>query len=77
MCMARYGDLDYGWLTKHGFGLGVCLFALGVAGSVAGPALFGPLPGWEQTLLADSEIAGILIAFLSVMLFGIVLPLTE
>jgi hypothetical protein len=75
--MARYGDLDYGWLTKHGFGLGVALFALGVVGAVAGPALFGPLPGWEQTLFADSEIAGILIAFLSVMLFGIVLPLTE
>jgi hypothetical protein len=75
--MARYGDLDYGWLTKHGFGLGVALFALGVAGAAAGPALFGPLPGWERTLFVESEIAGILIAFLSVVLFGIVLPLTE
>jgi hypothetical protein len=75
--MARYGDLDYGRLTKRGFGLGVALFALGVAGAAAGPALFGPLPSWEQTLFADSEIAGIIIAFLSVVLFGVVLPLTE
>jgi uncharacterized membrane protein YeaQ/YmgE (transglycosylase-associated protein family) len=75
--MARYGDLNYGWLTKHGFGLGVVLFVLGVVGSVAGPALFGPLPGWERTLLVGSEIAGIIIAFLPVVLFGVVLPLTE
>ena len=75
--MARYGDLDYGWLTKHGFGFGVALFVLGALGSIAGPALFGPLPGWETTLLTDSEIIGIVVAFLSVMLFGIVLPLTE
>lgn len=75
--MARYGDLDYGWLTKYGFGLGVALFVLGALGAVVGPALFGPLPGWEETLFTDSEIAGIVIAFLSVMLFGIVLPLTE
>ena len=75
--MARYGDLDYGWLTKYGFGLGVTLFVLGALGAIAGPALFGPLPGWEETLFTDSEIAGIVIAFLSVMFFGIVLPLTE
>ncbi|UOO94929.1 hypothetical protein MUK72_13270 [Halococcus dombrowskii] len=75
--MARYGDLNYGWLTKHGFGLGVALFVLGALGSIAGPALFGPLPGWEATLFTDSEVAGIVIAFFSVMFFGIVLPLTE
>jgi hypothetical protein len=75
--MARYGDLDYVRLTKAGFGLGVSLFAIGVLGAVAGPMLFGPLPGWEKTLLAESEVAGIVIAFSSVALFGIVLPLTE
>ena len=75
--MARYGDLDYAWLTKRGFGLGVFLFFVGVVGSVFGPALFGPLPDWEMALFAESEAAGILIAFFSVLVFGIVLPLTE
>lgn len=75
--MARYGDLNYGWLTKHGFGLGVVLFVVGVCGAVFGPAVFGPLPGWEKTLFVESEAVGILIAFLSVLVFGIILPLTE
>lgn len=42
--MARYGDLDYARLTKAGFALGVCLFALGAVGSALGPAMVGPLP---------------------------------
>jgi hypothetical protein len=75
--MARYGDLDYGWLTKYGFGLGVALFVLGALGSIAGTALFGSLPGWEAILFTDSEVVGIVVAFLSVMIFGIALPLTE
>ena len=75
--MARYGDLDYARLTKAGFALGVCLFALGAVGSALGPAMVGPLPNWERTLLVEGEVAGILIAFVSVFGFGIVLPLTE
>ena len=75
--MGRYGELDYGRLTKYGFGLGVFLFVLGVAGAFLGPAVFGPLPGWEEALFVESEATGIIVAFLSVVLFGIVLPLTE
>lgn len=75
--MGRYGDLDYGRLTKYGFALGVALFVCGAAGSAIGPAVAGPLPGWERTLLVDGEVAGILVAFVSVFGFGIVLPLTE
>ncbi|WP_049900334.1 DUF7860 family protein [Halococcus agarilyticus] len=75
--MGRYGDLNYARLTKTGFALGVGLFALGVAGSAIGPAIAGPLPGWERTLLVEGEVAGILVAFVSVFGFGIVLPLTE
>ena len=75
--MGRYGDLNHERLTKYGFALGVALFVLGAAGSALGPAVAGPLPGWEPTLLFDSEVAGILVAFVSVFGFGIVLPLTE
>lgn len=75
--MGRYGDLDYGRLTKYGFALGVVLFAPGAAGSAVGPAVAGSFPGWERTLLVDSEVVGILVAFVSVFGFGIVLPLTE
>lgn len=75
--MGRYGDLDYAWLTKSGFKLGVFLFVVGVAGTFLGPAVAGPLPGWEETLFVESEAVGILIAFFSVLVFGIVLPLTE
>ena len=75
--MGRYGDPDHARLMKAGFALGVCLFALGVVGSAIGPAVVGPLPGWERTLLVEGEVAGILVAFVSVFGFGIVLPLTE
>ena len=75
--MACYGDLDYERLTKGGFGLGVGLFALGVLGLVLLQPLVGPFPGWEEQLLVDSEALGIVVAFLSVLLFGIGLPLTE
>jgi len=75
--MARYGDLDYGRFTKGGFGLGIALFALGIAGSMVVPSVFGTVPGWESGLFVDSEAVGIVVAFLSVLLFGIALPLTE
>jgi hypothetical protein len=44
---------------------------------MVGPALFGPLPGWETMLLTDAEILGVLLALLSPLVFGIVLPLVE
>jgi hypothetical protein len=73
----RYGNLDYPRLTKTGFAFGVALFAFGVLGHVVGTAMYGTLPGWENVLLTDLEILGLLIAFFSPIVFGIVLPLTE
>ncbi|WP_266074983.1 DUF7860 family protein [Haladaptatus caseinilyticus] len=75
--MGRYGKLDYPKLTKAGFLLGVALIAIGALGEIAGPALFGPLPAWENMLLTDLEIVGILLGLLSPFVFGILLPLTE
>ena len=75
--MGRYGDLDYPQLTKTSFLLGLGLFALGGLGELIGHAYFAPLPGWEQTLLFDAEMLGLLVAFFAPIIFGIVLPLTE
>lgn len=44
---------------------------------MVGPALFGPLPGWETMLLADAEVLGVLVGLLSPLVFGLVLPLVE
>jgi hypothetical protein len=75
--MSRYGDLDYPRLTKLGAGLGLALFAVGAAGGVAGPALFGTLPTWERTLFFDFEALGVVLTLLSPFVFGVLLPLTE
>lgn len=75
--MGRYGKLDYPQLTKQSFLLGIGLFALGGLGELFGHAYLAPLPGWEQTLLFDAEVLGLLVAFFSPIVFGILLPLTE
>lgn len=59
--MGRYGDLDYGLLTKVGFFLGIGLFVVGAGGSTLGHSVYGTLPAWETTLFTYSEGAGILI----------------
>jgi hypothetical protein len=74
--MGRYGSLDYPRLTKGGVLFGLLLFAVGLLGQVAlgaSPAT----PAWELTLLFDLEAIGLLVAFFSPFVFGIVLPLTE
>jgi hypothetical protein len=75
--MGRYGSLDYPQLTKLGVVLGLSLFAVGAAGSIIGPSVFGPLPGWERTLLLDAEVIGVALTLMSPFVFGILLPLTE
>lgn len=75
--MGRYGNIDYPTVTKRAFLLGVGLFLVGAVGEIVGHAVFGPLPGWEQTLLLNAEIVGVLIAVVAPIVFGIVLPLTE
>ena len=70
-------SLDYPTLTKRGFALGVALFVIGALGE-AGLAVAGvTVPQWEQTLLFDMEILGILIGLLAPFVFGVLLPLTE
>lgn len=73
----RYGDLDYPRLTKRSFLAGLILFAVGAVGEFAIFAAGLQIPAWEETLLLDLEILGVLICLLSPFVFGIVLPLTE
>jgi len=75
--MASHRGIDYATWTKRSFLFGAGLFALAAAIELVAHAYFGQLPGWEETLLLDAEILGVLIALVSPFLFGIVLPLTE
>jgi hypothetical protein len=73
----RYGDIDYHHLTKSSVVFGVALFVAAALSKFAGAAVLGGLTGWETTLLANVELAGVAIAFAAPFVFGIVLPLTE
>jgi hypothetical protein len=73
----RYGDLDYPTLTKRSVLLGVALFLVGALGEAVIALMGLQVPGWEETLLFDLEVLGIVVAFLSVVVFGVALPLTE
>jgi len=75
--MGRYGNIDYPTMAKRGFLVGLALFLVGAVGGLVGPAVAGPLPQWETTLLFDLEVVGLLVGFFSPMLFGVALPLTE
>jgi hypothetical protein len=75
--MGRYGDIDYPTVTRRAFVLGVSLFLIGALGEVVGHAMFGTLPGWEETLLFEAEVVGVLLALLAPIVFGLILPLTE
>jgi hypothetical protein len=75
--MGHAKTIDYPRWTKRSFLFGVGLFALGALGELLASTLLGPLPGWEQMLLFDAEVLGLLIALFAPILFGIVLPLTE
>jgi hypothetical protein len=75
MCMAN-ATYDYPTLAKRGFALGVLLFALGAVGGFLSSTYF-VIPSWETTLLFDAEVIGVLVAFFSPLVFGIVLPLIE
>jgi hypothetical protein len=80
MTMTRGGrrtNLDYTRWLKRSFGAGVFAFVIGLVVLKFGPQVFGPLPGWEHTLLWDLSIVGLLVAFFSPFVFGVVLPLLE
>lgn len=73
----RYGKIDYATLTKRAFAAGAALFALGLLGELAISTLGMSVPNWEQTLLVDAEIAGVLVMLLSPFVFGVFMPLTD
>lgn len=74
MANARYDEAS---LAKYGFLAGVAMLVAGALGHAALPVLVGPLPGWENALLTDLEVLGILVGFVSVFGFGVFLPLTR
>jgi hypothetical protein len=72
-----YATRDYAPNAKLGFLAGLALWTVGALGGVVGPALFGPLPGWETMLLADAEVLGVPVGLLSLVVFGVELPPVE
>ncbi|WP_257299355.1 hypothetical protein [Haloarchaeobius sp. FL176] len=75
--MQQRNSVDYTRLTRVGFLLGLGLFVAGAGAELAGHAIWGTLPAWEETLLTDSVALGIIVAFCSVFGFGIAMPLME
>ncbi|WP_226010501.1 hypothetical protein [Halomicrobium salinisoli] len=75
--MSHTRDIDYPTTAKRLVALGIGLFLFGALGSAVGHAVFGSLPAWEETLLFDAEVLGIVIGMIGAFGFGIILPLTE
>lgn len=73
--MSRYGDIDYPTYIKRGVLLGLLLLVVGELGGYASQSF--SLPAWEEALFFDLAVVGFLVLFLSPLLFGLVLPLTE
>jgi len=74
--MGHVQSTDYAKRAKQGFLAGTCLFLVGALGELLAHT-YVSLPAWEETLLFDAIVLGTLIALLSVLVFGIVLPLAE
>lgn len=75
--MPRHGDIDYPTLTKRGVLLGISLFVGGMLGELAIHTAGITVPGWEETVLFDIEVLGVLLTLLCPFVCGILLPLTE
>lgn len=75
--MAHKSTRDYATSAKYGLGIGGILFAIGVLGQVVAPRLQGTLPDWELSIFIWFSVGGIVVALLSVFLFGVALPLIE
>ncbi|WP_330631341.1 DUF7860 family protein [Halocatena halophila] len=75
--MTHGSTVNHELLVKLGFSVGVGLFVLGAAGQGLLPAITGPLPSWEQSLLLGAEEVGLVVGFFSPFVFGILLPLIE
>lgn len=72
----RYGEMDYGSLTKGGVAVGAVLFAVGAIAEVTMGARGALSPTLDAALLT-MEFLGPVVALLSVVVFGIAMPLTE
>lgn len=72
----RYGVTDYGCMTKGGALLGGGLFAVGALAEYGLHATGGATETLD-TVFLTMEFLGPLIVLASVIVFGIVLPLTE
>jgi hypothetical protein len=70
-------NIDYEVWLKRSFLGGLAALIFSLLALKFGPQVFGPLPGWEQTLFWDLSVLGLLVAFFSPFVFGIVLPLLE
>ncbi|GAA0721008.1 putative YccA/Bax inhibitor family protein [Halorubrum trapanicum] len=75
--VGRYGDIDYSKATKRAFAVGAVLFTFGVVADVYLRSTGAAVPAWEQTLLVEAEMFGVLVMLLAPFVFGILLPLTE
>ena len=51
------------------------MFVIGGVGEVGGHVLYGNLPQWENMLFTEMIGLGILVAFLSFFVIGMLLPL--
>lgn len=69
--------MDYAALTKRGVLAGVALFLFGLVGELLIHTIDVGAAGTLDVALFSMEAAGILIAVLSVLVFGIALPLVE
>ena len=73
----RYRNLDYARWAKTGFVHGLVLLLGGATAEVVGHTFYETLPAWEESLFFYAEVAGVLVGFFSVWVFGVFLPLTE
>lgn len=73
--MGQYGDIDYPTYIKRGVLLGLTLLVVGELGGYASQSF--SMPAWEEALFFALAVIGLLVLFLSPLLFGLVLPLTE
>lgn len=74
---ATRNRIDHVKLLKRSFAFGLALFVLSEVAEPLQRLVGLGIPGWEHSLLAVTAGIGLVVAFFSPFVFGIVLPLTE